>query len=57
LSVFLIKKHLWGDEFMSDGYIARTVGKHGDEETIRKFVKGQGGNYQKLHADHQLALF
>jgi REP element-mobilizing transposase RayT len=55
--VFHIKKHLWGDEFMSDGYIARTVGKHGDEETIRKFVKGQGGNYQKLHADHQLALF
>ena len=43
-----VKKVLWGGEFWSDGYFASSVGK---------YVKGQGGNYQKLHSDHQLALF
>jgi len=52
-----IKKQLWGGEFWTDGYFASTVGRHGDEEMIGKYVKGQGDNYQKLHADHQLALF
>ncbi|MEA1891035.1 MAG: IS200/IS605 family transposase [Pseudomonadota bacterium] len=52
-----VKKKLWGGEFWSDGYFASTVGKHGDENMIGKYVKGQGGEYQKLHSDHQLALF
>jgi len=52
-----VKKKLWGGEFWSDGYFASTVGKHGDETMIGKYVKGQGGEYQKLHSDHQLALF
>ncbi|MCU7816998.1 MAG: IS200/IS605 family transposase [Candidatus Thiodiazotropha sp. (ex Rostrolucina anterorostrata)] len=52
-----VKEQLWGGEFWSDGYFASTVGKHGDEEMISKYVKGQGGNYQKLYTDHQLALF
>lgn len=52
-----VKKKLWGGEFWSDGYFASTVGKHGDEAMISKYVKGQGGEYQKLHSDHQLALF
>jgi len=52
-----VKKKLWGGEFWSDGYFASTVGKHGDEEMISKYVQGQGGSYQKLHADYQLALF
>ena len=53
----LVKKILWGGEFWSDGYFPSTVGKHGDEAMISKYVKGQGGTYQKLHSDHQLALF
>ena len=52
-----IKKKLWGGEFWSEGYFASTVSKHGDEQMIAKYVKGQGQNYQKLHSDHQLALF
>ena len=50
-------QQLWGGEFWSDGYFASTVGKHGDEETIAKYVKGQGGKYKQLHRDEQLALF
>ena len=52
-----VKKQLWGGEFWSDGYFARTVGKHGDEEMIGRYVKNQGKEYNKLHSDHQLALF
>jgi len=52
-----VKKKLWGGEFWSDGYFASTVGKHGDESMISAYVKGQGGEYQKLHSDYQLALF
>ena len=52
-----VKKQLWGGEFWSDGYFASTVGKHGDEAMIVKYVQGQGGEYQKLHSDYQLALF
>jgi len=52
-----VKKKLWGGEFWSDGYFASTVGKHGDEAMIGKYVKGQGGDYQKLHSDYQLVMF
>ena len=52
-----VKKHLWGGEFWTDGYFASTVGKHGDEAMIGKYVKNQGKEYHKLHSDHQLALF
>lgn len=52
-----VKKRLWGGEFWSDGYFASTVGRHGDEHTIRNYVKGQGKEYQKLYEDRQLALF
>jgi len=52
-----VKKKLWGGEFWSDGYFASTVGKHGDEAVIGKYVKGQGGKYQKLHSNYQLTLF
>jgi hypothetical protein len=34
-----------------------TVGKHGDEGMIAKYVKKQGNEYLKLHRDEQLALF
>ena len=52
-----VKKKLWGGEFWTDGYFASTVGKHGDETTIGKYVKNQGNEYQKLHSDAQMGLF
>jgi len=52
-----VKKQLWGGEFWTDGYFASTVGRHGDEDTIRNYVKKQGDVYQQLHEDKQLALF
>ena len=52
-----VKKQLWGGEFWSDGYFASTVGKHGDEHMISKYVLQQGSEYKKLHEDRQLLLF
>ena len=51
------KKQLWGGELWSEGYFASTVGKHGDEGMIAKYVQGQGKEYLKLHRDDQLMLF
>ena len=46
----LVKKQLWGGELWSDGYFVTTVGKHGDEDVIRNYVKNQGDDvYKKLH--------
>jgi REP element-mobilizing transposase RayT len=52
-----VKKELWGGEFWSDGYFVGTVGVHGNEETISKYVKKQGieKEYKKLH-QQQLTL-
>ena len=45
-----IKEELWGGEVWSDGYFISTVGKHGDEAMIEKYVKNQGSkDYQVLH--------
>ena len=52
-----VKKQLWGGEFWSDGYFASTVGKHGDEQMIGRYVKGQGKEYKQIHRSKQLALF
>ena len=52
-----VKKQLWGGEFWTDGYFASTVGKHGDENMIGKYVKNQGGTYNQLHKNEQLMLF
>ena len=52
-----VKEQLWGGELWTDGYYASTVGKHGNETMIGKYVKQQGDAYQKLYANHQLALF
>jgi putative transposase len=52
-----VKKQLWVGEFWTDGYFAGSVGKHGNEDTIGKYVKSQGMEYRKLHEDHQLSLF
>ena len=59
-----VKKQLWGGEFWTDGYFISTVGKHGDEDMISRYVKNQGQEenaYKKLHKqkrnDDQLTLW
>jgi len=54
----LIKTVLWRGAFWSSGYFVNTVGRHGTEETIRRYVQEQGreNEYQQLHAQ-QLNLF
>ena len=48
-----VKGQLWGGEFWSDGYFISTVGAHGNEEMIRRYIKEQG----KLGEGAQLPLF
>jgi len=52
-----VKNQLWGGELWTDGYFASTVGKHGNENMIGNYVKRQGQTYNKVHEDHQWALF
>jgi REP element-mobilizing transposase RayT len=56
-----IKQQLWGGEFWTKGYFISTVGRHGDEDTIKNYVKNQGRpekDYKKLHSQElQLKLF
>ena len=53
-----VKKKLWGGEFWSKGFYVNTVGRHGDENTIKKYVQSQGREieYKKLYSQ-QLQLF
>ena len=53
-----VKKTLWGGEFWTKGYFINTVGKHGNEEAIRNYVRAQGreAEYKQLHRQ-QLDLF
>lgn len=47
-----VKKQLWGGEFWTEGYFVSTVGKHGDEDMIKNYVKKQGQSdkcYKLLH--------
>jgi len=46
-----VKKQLWGGEFCTDGYYGSTVGKHGNEDIISKYVREQGieKEYKTLH--------
>ena len=37
-----VKQYLWGGEFWGDGYFMSTVGAHGSEEMIKKYVQQQG---------------
>jgi REP element-mobilizing transposase RayT len=51
-----VKKKLWGGQFWTDGYFVSTVGQHGNEETISKYVKNQGRDeeYRKLLGQQML---
>jgi putative transposase len=45
-----VKKQLWGGELWTDGYFVTTVGKHGNEDVIKNYVKNQGDDlYKELH--------
>ncbi len=37
-----VKTRLWGGEFWSKGSCISTVGRHGNEEVMRRYVKPQG---------------
>jgi len=55
-----VKKALWGGNFWSDGYYVGTVGEHGNEQVIAKYIRNQGRKmewYKKIHDDMQLNLF
>ncbi|MDR1147239.1 MAG: IS200/IS605 family transposase, partial [Spirochaetaceae bacterium] len=55
-----VKKALWGGEFWTRGYYIGTVGEHGDEETIARYVRNQGRKpeeYEKIYENKQLELF
>lgn len=51
-----VKKILWGGKFWTSGYYANTVGQYANEETIKKYVQGQGKHYKQIHRG-QLKLF
>ena len=53
----MCSKKLLGGEFWSGEYFATTVGKHGDEHMIEKYVKNQGNEYIKIQKDRQSSLF
>jgi REP element-mobilizing transposase RayT len=37
-----VKKALWGGKFWTEGYYVGTVGEHGKEKEIAKYIKNQG---------------
>ena len=45
-----VKKQLWGGEFWTDGYFISTVGQHGNESVIKKYIQNQGTEveYERL---------
>jgi len=53
-----VKKQLWGGEFWSKGYFVCTVGRHGNETTLKDYVKNQSKDktYKVLHRQ-QMGLF
>ena len=53
-----VKEKLWGGEFWTKGYYVNTVGRHGSEELIRRYVERQGSEYTQLHENwSQLEIF
>ena len=60
-----VKKLLWGGQLWTDGSFVSTVGQHGSEDVIARYVKNQGNEdeYKKLLRQkaknnlQQMALF
>ena len=57
----IVKEQLWGGEFWTKGYFVSTVSRHGDEDTITRYVKNYApseNEYEKLHSQElQIELF
>ena len=53
-----VKTMLWGGHLWSSGYYISTVGQHGTEEMIKKYVESQGrvNEYEKVYSN-QLKLY
>ena len=53
-----VKTMLWGGHIWSSGYYINTVGQHGTEEVIKKYIEDQGrvNEYEKIYSN-QLRLF
>lgn len=53
-----VKTMLWGGHIWSSGYYINTVGQHGTEEVIKKYIGDQGreNEYEKVYSN-QLRLF
>ena len=51
-----VKKKLWGGKLWTAGYFVSTVGKHGNEQQIKNYVRSQGKEYSKMYRG-QLKLF
>ena len=51
-----VKKKLWGGEFWTDGFYISTVGEHGGEDVIKRYVQNQGKekDYKQLHFQKML---
>ena len=54
-----VKKQLWGGEFWGKGFFVNTVGQHGSEDKIAKYVKEQGLEKEDkmLKKSNQLKIF
>jgi len=46
-----VKKDLRGGKFWISGYYLNTVGRFGNEQVIKKYVKQQGMAYNQIHRD------
>ncbi len=51
-----VKKKLWGGNLWTAGYFVSTVGKYGNEEQIKNYVRSQGKEYIQMYRG-QLKLF
>lgn len=51
-----VRKDLRGGKFWTSGYYLNTVGRFGNEQVIKKYVKQQGMVYNQIYRD-QLKMF
>ncbi len=52
-----VRKQLWGGEFWSKGYFVSSVSKHGNENSLKEYVRNQGNKDYKVLHRQQLELF
>lgn len=43
-----VKKDLWGGNFWTNGYYAKTVGHYSNAEVLKKYVENQSKQYSQL---------